>query len=253
MREFTRAEMSEKFQTELEEAKEVARYELEQEHLENLRQLEASLGQNHAEQLRGLAELQQKHVDEIHNLKAAHVTEIERLKKEVAQAYNDQLSAVSLDAEREVSQVKEELDEAHSKEIDAFKDALEREKSRVLALEAVQASIQAAHHDIVQRMQENFDKEMGNVRSNVDSAHGEQVQELQSLLEERHKMVKMLEKYFGNTRINTNYGGCTNLTGVKYLVKVSADTYLYTLLPKNPPTHPPSVTLSVVCVVILKG
>lgn len=189
MREFTRAEMSQKFQTELEEAKEVARYELEQEHLENLRQLEASLGQKHAEQLHGLAELQQKHVEEIHILKAGHVAEVERLKSEVAQAYNDQLSAVSLDAEREVSQIKEELDVAHSKEIDSFKDALERGKSRVLALEAVQASMQTAHRDIVQRMQENFDKEMESVQKNVDSAHGEQVQELQSLLEERHKRV----------------------------------------------------------------
>lgn len=73
--------------------------------------------------------------------------------------------------------------------MDAFKEALEREKSRVLALEAVQVSMQTAHRDIVSRMQENFDQEMEGVRNKVDSAHGEQVQELQSLLEERHKMV----------------------------------------------------------------
>ena len=109
MREFTRAEMSQKFQTELEEAKEVARYELEQEHLENLRQLETSLGQKHSEQLRGLAELQNKHVQDINILKAGHVAEVERLKSELAQAHSDQLSAVSLDAEREVSQVKGSL------------------------------------------------------------------------------------------------------------------------------------------------
>lgn len=105
MKEYTRAEMSEKFQTELEEAKEVARYELEQEHLENLRQLEQSLGEKHEEQLRGLAELQGKHVQEINILKAGHVAEVERLKNELAQAHSEQLSAVSLDAEREVSQV----------------------------------------------------------------------------------------------------------------------------------------------------
>ena len=105
MKEYTRAEMSEKFQTELEEAKEVARYELEQEHLENLRQLEQSLSQKHEEQLRGLAELQGKHVQEINILKAGHVAEVERLKNELAQAHSEQLSAVSLDAEREVSQV----------------------------------------------------------------------------------------------------------------------------------------------------
>lgn len=105
MRELTREETSQKFQTELEEAKEVARYELEQEHLENLRQLETNLGQKHEEQLRGLAELQQKHVQEINILKANHVAEVERLKNELAQVYHEQLSAVSLDAEREVSQV----------------------------------------------------------------------------------------------------------------------------------------------------
>ena len=78
---------------------------------------------------------------------------------------------------------------AHAKEIDAFRNELEREKSRVLALEAVQASMQTAHRDIVSRMQENFEQEMEGLRNNVDSAHGEQVQELQSLLEDRHKMV----------------------------------------------------------------
>ena len=105
MKEYTRAEMSEKFQTELEEAKEVARFELEQEHLENLRQLEQSLGQKHEEQLSGLAELQGKHVQEINILKAGHVAEVERLKNELAQAHSEQLSAMSLDVEREVSQV----------------------------------------------------------------------------------------------------------------------------------------------------
>lgn len=106
MRDLTREEMTQKFQTELEEAKEVARYELEQEHLENLRQLETSLGQKHEEQLRGLSELQQKHVHEINNIKANHVAEVERLKMELAQAHTEQLSAVSLDAEREVYQVR---------------------------------------------------------------------------------------------------------------------------------------------------
>lgn len=88
-------------------------------------------------------------------------------------------------------QVKEELDVAHAKEIDAFKVALEREKSRVLALEAVQSSMQTTHHDIVSRMQDKYDQEMEVLRSNVDSAHGKQVLELQSLLEERHKKVSL--------------------------------------------------------------
>lgn len=78
---------------------------------------------------------------------------------------------------------------AHSKEIEAFKEALERGKSRVLALEAVQTSMQTAHRDIVSRLQDTFDQEMEALKNNVDSAHGEQVQELQSLLEERHKRV----------------------------------------------------------------
>ena len=54
--------------------------------------------------------------------------------------------------------------------------------------------MQTAHRDIVSRMQENFDQEMEGLRNNVDSAHGEQVQELQSLLEERHKRVSRAAK-----------------------------------------------------------
>ena len=87
-------------------------------------------------------------------------------------------------------QVKEELDVAHAKEVDALKELLEREKSRVVALEAVQTSMRTAHRDMVSRMQDNFEQEMAGLRNNVDSAHGQQVQELQSLLEERHKRVR---------------------------------------------------------------
>ena len=55
--------------------------------------------------------------------------------------------------------------------------------------------MQTAHRDIVSRMQENFEQKMEGLRNNVDSAHGEQVQELQSLLEDRHKMVSGLYWY----------------------------------------------------------
>ena len=55
--------------------------------------------------------------------------------------------------------------------------------------------MQTAHRDIVSRMQENFEQKMEGLRNNVDSAHGEQVQELQSLLEDRHKMVSGLYCY----------------------------------------------------------
>ena len=56
--------MTRQFQTELEQAKEMAKYELEQEHLENLKQLETSLQQQHAEQLSGLMRLQGQHEEE---------------------------------------------------------------------------------------------------------------------------------------------------------------------------------------------
>lgn len=78
---------------------------------------------------------------------------------------------------------------AHAKEMEGFQEALAREKSRVVALEAVQASMQTAHRDIVSRMQREFDQEIEGLRNKVDSAHGEQVMKLQDLLEDRHKKV----------------------------------------------------------------
>ena len=61
--------MTLQFQRELEQAKEIAKYELEQEHLENLKQLEVRLVQKHEEQLNGLLELQGKHEQEVIQLK----------------------------------------------------------------------------------------------------------------------------------------------------------------------------------------
>ena len=74
--------------------------------------------------------------------------------------------------------------------MEVFQEALEREKSRVVALEAVQASMQTAHRDIVSHMQDNFDQEMEGLRNKVDAAHGEQVQQLRDILEDRHKQVR---------------------------------------------------------------
>lgn len=68
-RDAVRVEMIQQFQTELEQAKEMAKYELEQEHLENLKQLETNLEQKHAEQLSGLMKLQGKHEEDMKQLK----------------------------------------------------------------------------------------------------------------------------------------------------------------------------------------
>lgn len=87
---------------------------------------------------------------------------------------------------------------AHTKEMEGFQEALAREKSRVVALEAVQASMQTAHRDIMSRMQRDFDQEIEGLRNKVDAAHGDQVMELQDLLEDRHKKVRSA---------NTGYGG----------------------------------------------
>lgn len=73
-----RAEMTQRLQAELEQAKEVARLEVEQEHLQNLQQLEENLGENHAEQLKGLADLQKNHMEEVEKLKYHHQQEFEK-------------------------------------------------------------------------------------------------------------------------------------------------------------------------------
>lgn len=88
---------------------------------------------------------------------------------------------------------------AHTKEMEGFQEALAREKSRVVALEAVQASMQTAHRDIVSRMQRDFDQEIEGLRNKVDAAHGDQVMELQDLLEDRHKKVRSANAGYGGS------------------------------------------------------
>lgn len=70
--------MAQRLQAELEQAREVARLEVEQDHLQNLQQLEEGLGEKHAEQLRGLADLQEKHMEEIEIIKNEHEQQIEK-------------------------------------------------------------------------------------------------------------------------------------------------------------------------------
>ena len=182
--------MTQRFQTELEQAKEMARMELEQEHLENLKLLELSLEQKHEEQLQGLAELQDRHVKEMEALKADHVNEIEQRDAESARTHADSLVAISLDAEREVTKGKEELEFAHRKELEMYQESLESEQARVLALEAVQASLEVTHKEIVEKMKEEHEKEMNTVKNIVDAVHGDQVRELQDLLEQNHRQVR---------------------------------------------------------------
>ena len=88
---------------------------------------------------------------------------------------------------------------AHTKEMEGFQEALAREKSRVVALEAVQASMQTAHRDIMSRMQRDFDQEIEGLRNKVDAAHGDQVMELQDLLEDRHKKVRSANAGYGGS------------------------------------------------------
>lgn len=108
---------------------------------------------------------------------------------------------------------------AHTKEMEGFQEALAREKSRVVALEAVQASMQTAHRDIMSRMQRDFDQEIEGLRNKVDAAHGDQVMELQDLLEDRHKKVRSANagygrSAFGYTLLSLEFFLSTTLTNL---------------------------------------
>jgi hypothetical protein len=70
--------MTQRFQAELEQAKELARLQLEHEHLENLRQLGEGLEQKQAQQLKGLTALQDEHVAEKQLMKKEHDKDMEQ-------------------------------------------------------------------------------------------------------------------------------------------------------------------------------
>lgn len=72
-----------------------------------------------------------------------------------------------------------------------YEAALEEEKARVLALEAVQASLQTTHKEIMDKAKEESDLKIESLQALMDAAHGNQVQQLQDLIEEQHKEVRI--------------------------------------------------------------
>ena len=86
-------------------------------------------------------------------------------------------------------QTKEDLEAAHRRELEKFKAELEQEKARVLAVEAVNSSLEGAHMEEVERLNRDFKEEVEALRNIMDSSHGDQVKELRDLLEERHRKV----------------------------------------------------------------
>lgn len=124
-----------------------------------------------------------------------------RIKSDLSSRHQDELLAVNLAANQEISQAKEELEAAHKNEIESYQTALEEEKARVLALEAVQGSLQTAHKEIMEKAKDESDRQVENLQALMDAAHGNQVKELQDLIENQHKEVnKWMEKC-----LHTNY------------------------------------------------
>lgn len=73
-----RVEMKERYKAEIEQAKERARLELEQEHLQNLQLLEEELEKKHAKQMEGLATLQDIHEEDIQRINQEQSEAMER-------------------------------------------------------------------------------------------------------------------------------------------------------------------------------
>lgn len=73
-----RVEMKERYKAEIEQAKERARLELEQEHLQNLQLLEEELEKKHGKQMEGLATLQDIHEEDIQRINQEQSEAMER-------------------------------------------------------------------------------------------------------------------------------------------------------------------------------
>lgn len=98
---------------------------------------------------------------------------------------------MNLAADQEISQAKEELETAHKLELQSYQTALEEEKARVLSLEAVQASLQTAHREIMEKSKDESDRQIEQLQTLMDAAHGDQVKELQDAVADQHKQVSL--------------------------------------------------------------
>ena len=145
-KETLRRELTQKFETDLEDAREKARKEYDDhlraeltervvieidraheearnEHISSLRQLENQLEETHIQQLQTLQEMREKHKTTIDDLKREHKAEMEDLEKDYEEKLKSHGSesricpncGFDLNAAGDVVQMKNEVDEAHKK------------------------------------------------------------------------------------------------------------------------------------------
>ena len=109
-------------------------------------------------------------------------------------------------------QAKEDLELAHRKELEKIKEELEQEKSLLLAAEAARSDLQSSHKNDIERINTKFKEEVEALRNLMDSSHGDQVKELQRLLQGRYDEVDFLLALFVSTVIPVYQGSISPWT-----------------------------------------
>lgn len=173
-------------QTKIQQAEELARYTMEQEHLENLKKLEEDLLAKHQGQIAALDDLLQHHQAELDKLKEGHEVEKQNIINEWKRKISDALSTVKNVHEQEIRSKDEEVEKAESE----LKRYILEMETKDKNMNALRESIDKANMEYEGRltdMRNDFDAKLEEVRSSMSGSTESQIRAIQELLSKQHK------------------------------------------------------------------
>ena len=163
----------------------MARYNLEQEHLESLKKLEENLQKKHEEQLKALNDLVEQHRAQIKKLSEDHIVE----KQEIEQNWQKKLAeelTVLKNEQREEMLLKEKLLDKAETEIRRAVLEIETKDKNIKEITEFIEKTSSEYEERLAKIRKEFEDRLQDMKTNTGSSHEEQLRGVQEMIAKQH-------------------------------------------------------------------
>jgi kinesin family protein 4/21/27 len=163
----------------------MARYNLEQEHLESLKKLEENLQKKHEEQLKALNDLVEQHRAQIKKLSEDHIAE----KQEIEQSWQKKLAeelTVLKNEQREEMLLKEKLLDKAETEIRRAVLEIETKDKNIHEMTEFIEKTSSEYEERLAKIRKEFEDRLQDMKTNTGSSHEEQLRGVQEMIAKQH-------------------------------------------------------------------
>ena len=163
----------------------MARYNLEKEHLESLKNLEEDLQRKHEGQLSALNDLVEQHRTQIKKLIEEHEVKMKELEESWQKKLTDELNILKHE-QREEMLLKENLLNKAETEIKRAVLELETKEKNINELSEFIGKTSREYEERLAKIRKEFEDQLQALKNNTDSSYEEQLRDVQEMLSKQH-------------------------------------------------------------------